>query len=61
VSELLEFNVKKIESYLKELKKLGIILDLEDIMYIDCEDSEEISFCVDGEILIKKDKIKGGE
>ncbi len=48
----------KIVKYIKELKKLGIIFDLEDVMDVSFETSEEISLVIDGEINIDKNKIK---
>lgn len=57
MSEL--FEPEKIKPYLEELEKLGILLDLSDIMDICFENSEEIGFVIDGCISIKKEKIKG--
>ncbi len=58
---MLEYNPEKIKLYLKELDKLGIQLDLEDVMGISFEGSEEIGFTIDGELIISKKKIKGGK
>ena len=50
-----EWNVKKVKQYLKKLEKLGIDLDIEDVMTISHEDVEEIGFTIDGIIVLKKD------
>ncbi|KKL09871.1 hypothetical protein LCGC14_2561530 [marine sediment metagenome] len=52
---MLNFNTEKIKLYLK-MEKLGIIIDLEDVMGISWETSEEIGLVIDGEITIKKDQ-----
>lgn len=48
-------DIKKIEQYLKKLDKLGIQLDLDDIMGIVYETDDEIDFVVDGEMTIKRE------
>ncbi len=53
---MLNFNTEKIKLYLEKMEKLGIIIDLEDVMGISWETSEEIGLVIDGEITIKKDQ-----
>lgn len=58
---MLEYKPEEIKEYLKELNKLGIQLDLEDVMGVSFEDINEIGFVIDGEMIINKNKLKSGE